>query len=200
MQASDVALSPIIDALRSVSPDEAIEFETSRTRVRRVPASFLHNYGIYRLEYRGRHLAVLHVAYAPERPLYRLTGEPEEFIAAAAADGVQITTPEAAVQYVQVFLEVTRDLRDLTYVVGEVEQLRLQPSLDAAARNAVLERYRDVVQPARADGIQSGFRVTAVVMHQQTLERRTYDVSTNGAIDERSTEVIARDLPTVLGV
>jgi hypothetical protein len=197
--ASDVELSPIIEALRSVSPDEAIEFETSRTRVRRVPAPFLRHYGIYRLEYTGRHLAVLHVAYAPERPLYRLTGEPDEFIAAAGADGVQITTAEAAVQYVEVFLEVTRDLTDLLYMVGDVEQLRLRPSLDEAARQQALERYKPSIQPPHAEKQVAGFQVILTVVRQQTLERRTYEVSTNGAIAQSSTEVIASDLPTVLG-
>jgi hypothetical protein len=197
--ASDVELPPIIEALRSVSPDEAIEFERSRTRVRRVPAPFLRHYGIYRLEYPGRHVAVLHVAYTPERPLFRLTGEPDEFIAAARADGVEITAAETAVQYVQAFIDITRDQRDLVYVVAEVEQLRLLPSLDDAARMEALDMHRRNVRPPHAQQQAHGFEVTLTVVRQQTLERRTYAVSTNGGIDARGADIIASDLPTVLG-
>jgi hypothetical protein len=80
--------------------------------------------------------------------------------------------------------------------------LRAWPNLEpgeAERRGAMTRRYRGVLDVPTADRSDDGFRVTAYVVHDQSLVRHELRVLRNGTVEDFPT-LLEADLPLVFGV
>jgi hypothetical protein len=115
------ALAPSSEYHADLAADAASEITP-------VSAAFLRHYRIYRVEHRGRHRPVaFYAGYAPGAPVYLLTGEPGNYVRLAGADGVTITEPGQATDYAVTYLEVTRPMTEVFYVISSADEMTVPP-------------------------------------------------------------------------
>ena len=167
------------------------------------PQRFLPKYRIYRVLYYSPYKPILlYLGFAPGLPLYSLAGNPEAFLHMAQADGVDLVSLDMAINYVSVFLEVTRNMYELVYQVNSVDQLRFIPRLSPAqleAKEALVEKYRSALTSPTGEVTADGYTIVAHVTRQQELERHTLKVHRNGEMASEIA-VIEQDMPLVFGI
>lgn len=173
------------------------------TELRTLAAPFLSAYRIYHVEHLGPHKPVVFYAgFSPGGRAFLLTGDPREFQKMARADGVALLTPEAAAEYAALYLEATRSMSELFYVVRSVDEVMIRPNLEESgvvAAAAFLERYRGVVVAPTAVAAGGGYRVTAYAIRDQALERHLLVVDRNGGLSAEVT-ILEEELPLVYGL
>jgi hypothetical protein len=167
------------------------------------PASFLKSHKIYRVEHRNPYKPVVFfAAFSPGRQAYILTFDPQAFITMARTDGVSIESPEAAVEYAVAFLETTRSMSELIYLVRRVDDVRFRPGLSGdseIAMRSFQEKYRSVIVPPAATPSEEGYLVTAYTVHQQSLVRHSILVKPRGELRDDPV-VLEQNLPLVYGL
>jgi hypothetical protein len=167
------------------------------------PTRFLKRYRIYRVLYYSPYKPILlYLAFAPGAPLYSLAGNPQAYYELAQADGVDLATLDLALNYVTVFLEVTRNMYELVYQVNAVEQIRFLPRLSSEQRRAKLaltEKYQAIITAPNGEVTEEGYVVIAYVVRQQELERHTFKVARNGSMESQRT-LIEQNMPVVIGI
>lgn len=194
----------IARAFEPLRPDIAeAMLDRATSDIERIACPALTRYRIYQLTVFAPHAPIVHyLGYAADGPAFVLSEDPAAFSAMAEADGgVEISTPAQAAAYTEVFLEVTRPLSRLSYLVKSLEDVSFRPGLEpgeAAARRRFERKYRDVLRPPQARAAGDGFEVTAYRVVEQSLERLTVRVSSRGALAVE-TEILERDLPLVIG-
>jgi hypothetical protein len=190
-------------ALASVSEHHAHLVANAKTRVDIYPAPFLNRYRIYRVEHLNPYKPdIFYVGFAPRMPAYLLTAYPESYIALAQKDNVSIDSPETAISYVTVYVEVTRSMSSLTYLVRSMDEMRFLHNMtqeEERLKAAFIEKYRSVITPPAAKPTASGYEVIAFTVTQQTLTRHTFEVSFAGEIEDDA-RVLEHDLPLVFGL
>lgn len=167
------------------------------------PTGFLRKYCIYRVIYYSPYKPVLlYLGFAPGLPLYTLAGNPPAYYDMAQADGVELSTLEQAINYITVFLEVTRNMYELVYQVNSIDQIRFLSKLSLTqvqAKEVLTTKYRTVLTAPRGAVRDDDYIVIAYVVRQQELERHTFKVRRNGSIECQIT-VIERSMPVVIGI
>jgi hypothetical protein len=190
-------------ALASVSKHHARLVADAKTRVEIYPAPFLKRYRIYRVEHLNPYKPdVFYVGFAPGLPAYLLTAYPENYIALAQADELLIDSPETAVSYITVYLEVTRSMSSLSYLVRSVDEMRFLRNMtdeQEKIKASFMEKYRSVITPPKAQPTASGYEVVAFTVTQQALTRHTFQVSSDGDVEDDAT-VLEQGLPLVFGL
>ena len=172
------------------------------TTVEPYPTPFFKRFRIYRVVYRAPHDPVgLYAAWAPGEPAYVLSDEPQNFVMAAVADPVALSGPAEAVAYVRAYLETTRSLRELFYLVDSVEAVRYYPNPDSAEQQRIAEfkaKYAGIIAPPAAQADEDGWQVTAYALREQALERLALRVTPFGALSLEG-QVLEGGLPVVFG-
>jgi len=168
-----------------------------------LPAPFLQRYRIYRVLYYSPYKPILlYLGFAPDLPLYSLAGNPQAYYAMAQADGVDLATVDLAIDYITVFLEVTRNMYELVYQVTSVDQIRFLPKPSHAqvqAKEALTAKYRSTLTAPSAQVTEDGYTVIAHVVRQQELERHTFKVRHDGNMEAQIT-IIEQSMPVVIGI
>ncbi len=195
-------LAQLSQALQPVNERYAALVLDKMTEVNKVPANFLTQYVIYRVEYSGQYHPVLfYVGYASNQRALLLTGMPENYSMLAQADGVKLRTAEAAASFAGLYLEVTRSTTELFYPVTEVGQVKFRPNLaqdKEQVKEAFIARYRPIIKPPQAQTVGGTYQVTAYAVREQALERHDLLVSQDGTIQD-AIAVLEKDLPLVYG-
>jgi hypothetical protein len=194
-------------ALITSGDEQAATMVAERTsEVTVYPAPFLKHYRIYRVLYYSPYKPILlYLGFAPEKPeaaIYSLAGNPPAYHQMARADEVDLSTPDLAISYVTVFLEVTRNMYELVYQVTSVDQIRFLRKLSheqLQAKEALTEKYRSALTPPPGVVTEEGYMVVAHVVRQQELERHTFKVRRNGDMESQIT-VIEQAMPVVIGI
>jgi hypothetical protein len=165
-------------------------------------APFLRRHRIYRVDlFKPPQEVAFYVGFAAGGPAHLLTGRPDSFARLARADGVAIDNPAVAAGYAVAFLETTRSMSELFYVVRSVDDLRFRPNLDEerqCVRADAVARYRDAIAPPTAEERGGAYAVTAYAVRQQALERHALAVGRDGGIADHVT-TLAAGLPLVFG-
>lgn len=173
------------------------------TEIEVYPTEFLQQYHIYRVLYQNPYKPILlYLGFAPNSPLYRLAGNPQAYSDLARADQVDLDTRSVALNYATVFLEVTRDMSVLVYLVNSVDEITFYPNLtkeEMQARDVIKERYRWIITSPVAEVVEDEYIVTAYVVRQQELERHKLKISRKGDVESHIT-VLERDMPVVIGL
>jgi hypothetical protein len=198
----DLSRPALAAALTGTHPEIAAWLAQPETTLKPYPTPFFHRFRIDQIVYRTRHHALgVHVAWAPGQPAYLLTGEPQNFVAAALADPVDLDSAGHAVAYVLACLDTTRAADELLFVVDSVEALRFYPNPNPSEQQriaALRQAYAGLITPAAARRIGANWRVTAFVVRQQALERTVARVTRFGSIEMES-EILEGGLPVVFG-
>lgn len=173
------------------------------TEIALYPASFLQKYRIYRVLYHSPYKPVLlYLGFAPNLPHYWLANNPQAFRDLARADQVDLVTPGVAITYATVFLEVTRDMSVLVYLVKSVDEIQFLPTPtpeEAQVADALREKYRWVITPPSVRVIEDEYSVKAYVIRQQELECHTLRITKTGDVQSEIT-ILERKMPTVIGI
>jgi len=190
-------------ALKSINKQYAGLVTDSMTEVKIHDAPFLKRYQIYRVEHFNPHKPILfYVGFAPKQQAYLLTGTPENYLKLGLADGVVIDSPEIAANYAATYLEVTRSMSKLFYLVQSVDEVKFRPNLTddrVKAKTSFIEQYRPVITPPTAELADHNYTVTAYAIREHTLERHSLMVNTEGNIKDDIT-ILEQDLPLVYGL
>ncbi len=173
------------------------------TQIEVYPTHFLKHYQIYQVEYFSPHKPILfYVGFALGQSAYLLTGAPENYVKLAQADNVFIDSPDIAVNYATVYLEVTRFMSILFYLVHSVEEVRFRRNLsdeEAKIKSSFMEKYRSVITSPTANSINHSYIVAAFAVREQSLERYSISVSRDGNVSVDVT-TLEQDLPLVYGL
>jgi hypothetical protein len=199
----DAALRDVLAAaLEPSAPVSADVLRAPETTLERYALAPLRRYALWQVYYPGdMHAVVFFVAYAPDGPVMSLTGQPDAFVELARADGLSIGDPASAVAYARAYLETTRSMAELFYLVASVDDVMFlpAPSDEERARIAAFRAtYAEVIQPPSAAPDGPPFTVTIYAIREQALERHTLTVARDGAIADDVT-TLATDAPTVYG-
>ncbi len=200
----DITIQQVQQALLEANDSQgAALLSDPFTEITIYPTPFLRRYRIYRLLYHAPYKPLLlYLGFAPRQPHYWLQNTPHALDELARAEPVELTSAEEASRYAVMFLEVTRDLSVLVYLVKSIEEIRFAPRLTPAQEQvkAVLqEKYRGILAPPKAAVTEEGYRVTVYMVRQQELERHILRISRKGQVQNTIT-VLEREMPTVIGV
>ena len=190
-------------ALQSLNKQYADLLTDPMTEITVYDAPFLSRYQIYGVEHFDPYASVFfYVGFAERQRAYILTGTPENYVKMFKADGAVIAAVEPAARYAATYLDVTRSMKKLFYLVRSVDEVKFRPNLsgdEAQARAAFIDQYRPVITPPSATLTSQGYQVTLYAVREQALERHTLTVKKKGEIQDQLT-VLAQSLPLVYGV
>jgi hypothetical protein len=193
------------EALVDVDEEYAGLVADSMTEIEVYPTPFLKDYKIYKVEHFNPHKPILfYVGMAPGKPAYLLTNTPENYVNLTRSDAVVINSPQLAANYATTYLEVTRSMSQLFYLVRSVEEVEFRTNLadeEAKAKASFLQKYRSVIVPPTAKQTNGSYsyKVTAYVIREQALEQHSIIVSEKGDIKTDVT-ILEQDLPLVYGL
>jgi hypothetical protein len=194
--------SALATALADTEPEVTRWLDDPATTLQPYPAPFLARFAIGLVLYHTPyHVLGLYVAHAPGAPAYILSDEPQNFVAAALADPVNLETAEHAQAYATAYLETTRPSDELLYVVGSVDALRFVTIPNEAEQQhitALKQKYATVITPPAARRAGDAWQVTVFAVRQQALERHVLRVTPFGSIEMKS-EILEGGLPVVFG-
>jgi hypothetical protein len=132
--------------------------------------------------------------------VFRLTGMPGAFADMMRASGLQVTDEQTATEVARAYVETTRTFYTFIGVLDSSDDISWdtrpghEPSPDLIAR---LRRF--VHPPAAAAAGPGHYEVTLTVEHGTAVERRVLTVAADGAVTERTEDVIS-DLPVPISL
>jgi len=193
----------LTNVLKKIRAEDARLIEQADTDIKIHPASFLKQFKIYEIKHFGEYKPILfYVGYGGGQEVYHLTADAENYERMSKADGVALEGPEAAGEYVATYLEVTRSMSELFYLVNSVGEMRYFPNLSEAEQEVQTDieaQYGGVVGPPQAEPLGEGYEVTIYAVREQSLERQKIRVGGDGEIMAVNIERLAEDLPLVYG-
>jgi hypothetical protein len=142
------------------------------------------------------------VGYAPNKTAYLLTENTANYFKLAKADNVVIDSPEKAAEYAKTYLEVTRSMSSLSYVVNSALDVEFRPNLDEDelfVKSSFLAKYATVITEPTVKSYADGYLVTAYMVHEQAVNEYTITVKENGEITTKI-KTLEEDLPLVYGL
>jgi hypothetical protein len=188
------------DALSRVDKQYAQLVTDPMTDIDPVPAPFLNDYTIYAVKHFVPHRSVMfYVGFAPGKRAFVLTTKPDDFSRMARADSVVIDSAEVAISYAKVYLDTTRSMNRLFYLVDSLDDVMFRPELDDEEQQAKAAFVnQSPIAPPTVEEAKKKYIVTLYAVREQALERHVITVDKKGNI-KTSVAVIERDLPLVYG-
>lgn len=192
----------LAEALATIDEEYARLVKDPRTRIELYPVSFLNHYRIYYVFHSGPyHPVAFFIGWALEAPVYLLTAEPLNFIRLAQADGVMIETPQKAIEYGTAYLETTRKMSTLFYLLRAADEAKFLPeatSAEAEQISTFLTNYRPMIKPPQVRRVNDRFVVTIFAIRQQSLERLLLTIDQMGEV-QVDINIMEKTLPVVYG-
>jgi hypothetical protein len=192
----------LAESLALVDEDWANQVEHPLAEVNEYPTPFLQCYKIVGIEYSlPQKPRLLYVAYAPRRPAHVLTANPEEFSRLAQDDGVEINSDELASKYATVFLDVTRSMTSLFYLVESIEDVEFRPKLtdeEDRERVSFIQHFRSILSAPAVESTDGGYDVTLYAVRDQAVEQHCVRVERDGVVTE-TVETLVDGLPLIYG-
>ena len=130
--------------------------------------------------------------------VFYLTESPASFNAMIRASEVSISVGDDALAIVRAYLETTRPMRRFGRLLGDASDVRWARARNEEERrrlDTAVETVSSVVAPPAVDDHDRGFAVTAYVLYDATVERRTLLVGHDGYVDEIERSPVASGLP-----
>jgi len=162
------------------------------------PAPFLSRHGIWALDHESEDSSLwLFLGWAAGERARLLTGRPDEFVAMAHDDGVDLRAPEQAIAYALAYLHTTRPAAPLTTVLRSLDDLPAVPAPDTGERlrlAALARRRGGDFAPAATALPGGGHAVTVHVARDRDLVRARLLLSPAGDV-EVAEDTLEADLP-----
>lgn len=144
----------------------------------------------------------LYAGFAPGGEGWVLTGWPQHFVELGKADGVVIGSTGDALLWATSFLETTRTMQEIFYLVSSVDDVQFLTHSNPEETSrvaAATSRLQDVIQAARATQVGDQFVVTIHAMRESTVERHELTITRGGDIEDRIT-IVESGLPVVYSI
>ncbi len=192
-------------ALEKISSSYGDMALSPKTEMVEQPAPLLNDYHIYELTHRAPNKPIqFYVGYAENKPVYLITGQPDNYFKIAQEDHVQLKSEAEALDYVTLYLKVTRPMNKRFYVVSSTDQIKFRPNLEAtqeAVKSAFLKRYADSIDaPADVHSNGQQYIVTVYVIHDMDFKQYTVTVDKTGKLVNSEITVLQKGLPLVYGL
>ena len=175
----------------------------SMTDVESYPTSFLKHYQIYKIENSNPSKPIVfYVGFAPNKPIYLLTDSSENYAKLIQADGSVVDKSNTAIDYVTAYLEVTRSMSRLFYIVRSSQDINFRPNLndkEEKLKAAFLEKYQSIVAPPTAEQTNGYYVVTLYSIEEQSLKCYSITVNQQGNLKIEIT-TLKDGLPLVYGL
>lgn len=164
-------------------------------------ASFLKTHQVLRILWR-RVLSpvMLYVGFAAPDSIYFLTGNPEAFIKMSRADKVSLESPQQALEYFSLFLEVTRSMSQLFYQVNSVDEIKWRNNLkepEIARMKIIKDKYQKSIVP-QVKMVGHRYHVNCYAMQGVDLNEFEAFVTAGGTIELKS-QILEKKLPSSYG-
>jgi hypothetical protein len=192
--------SELSHALSRVNKEYAKLVTDPLTKINPVPTPFLSDYAIYAVKHFVPHRSVMfYVGFAPGKRAFVLTGKPDNFSRLAHADSVVIDSPEVAISYEKVYLDTTRSMNRLFYLVDLLDDVMFRPKLNAEEKQTKATFVnQNLIAPATVEESKNKYIVTQYAVREQALERHVVTIDKKGNI-KTNVAVVERNLPLVYG-
>lgn len=190
-------------AMRKVDPDFARLVSDPVTEIRRHPAPFLTDHGIYRVEHRGPYRPIaFYVSLSASGSARLLTGAPENLTLLAREEALVVDSPEKAEALAYLYLEATRPMTERFYVVRSIDDVEFRAGLtsdDKDAEASFRNAYSSQIMPPHVDSEGDGYVVRVFAVRDQSLERLTLAIAPDAEM-KRKVETLEENLPLVYGL
>jgi hypothetical protein len=133
--------------------------------------------------------------------VFYLTESRDAFNAMIRASAVSVVGSDDALTIAHAYLETTRPMRHFGRLLRDATDVRwARPGNDEEQRrlDSAVEAVSSVVAPPAVDIHDIGFTITAYVLYDATIDRRTLLVRHDGSVDEISRSPVASNLPVPL--
>ena len=130
--------------------------------------------------------------------VFYLTESPDGFNAMIRAAAVSVAGPEYALELARAYVETTRPMRHFGRLVNGAHDVPWLKARTAEARQrltAAIDAVAAAVAPPAVEEHANGHVITAYVLYDKTIERRTLGVAADGVVSEIERVTIADDLP-----
>jgi hypothetical protein len=110
-----------------------------------------------------------------------------------------ISSAKEAIEYATIFLEVTRPMGELFYIVSDVEDIRFLPKLtegDSLRADVFKKEYAPIITHPKAEEGNTGYNVTLFAVSERDLLQFSMDIDLAGNI-ELEVSKMEEDLPVV---
>lgn len=188
-------------ALEKVSSSYGEMALSPKTELVELPASFLTDYHIYELTHRAPNKPIqFYVGYAENKPIYLITGQPDNYFKIAQEDHVLLKSTAQALDYVTLYLKVTRPMNKLFYVVTSADQIKFRPNLESAqeaVKSDFLKHYEDAINTPPKVHFGEQYMVTVYVIHDMDFKEYTLTVDKDGKLLNTEIKVLQKGLPLV---
>jgi hypothetical protein len=189
-------------ALASIDSECARLVRRESVDIAEYPAPFLMRYRIYSVQYATPHKPIMfYIAYAPENPAYVLTGNPDNYSKLGRSAGVLINSDKSAAAYAITYLEVTRSMSSVQYVVQAVADVRFRPNLpekEEQQRLAFIRAYGNIIKTPTVSRLPSAYSVGVFAVHGVELWRHDIEIGAEGQIKD-DIQVVETRLPLLYG-
>jgi hypothetical protein len=188
-------------ALEKVSSSYGEMALSPKTEIEALPAAFFSNYHIYELTHRAPNKPIqFYVGYAENKPVYLITGQPDNYFKIAEEDHVQLKSEAEALDYIRLYLKVTRPMNKLFYVVNNVDQIKFRPNLEAAqeaVKSAFLKHYEDAINSPAKVHFGEQYMMTVYLIHDMDFKEYTITVDKAGKLLNTEIKILQKGLPLV---
>ena len=194
-------LSELRSALFDVDKASAELLNDPNTEVKELPTSFLETHQILHILWRRVVSPIMfYVGFASPKSIFFLTGDPEAYIKMSRADKVSLESPEQALEYFSTFLEVTRPMTRLFYLVRSVDEIMWRKSLnetEATRMKSIREKYQNTIPP-HVKMIGHRYQVTCHAVQGTELIEFHSLITASGMIELES-KILEKKLPSAIG-
>jgi hypothetical protein len=132
--------------------------------------------------------------------VFYLTGRPEAFTDMLRASGLRVTDEQTAAEIARAFVETTRTMDTFSRVLDSVNDIKWDPRPERQPAPELLAQLHGSVRPPTATAAGPGlYEVTLFVLRGADAERRVLTVAADGAVTERTEDVVS-GLPVPISV
>ena len=187
--------SQIIAALEGTNADYVGSIlQRDATRVSEYKAVFLAKWKILRVEcYIPSHPILFYLGVNLPKQALLLSNDPEAFRRMVLDDGLSIQSPEVAVDYFEVFVEVTRPMKVPHYFVDSVDDVGFLSRADQQVNDA-REKLASIIQPMQCSRGDKGFDLVGFGISNLDLIKYQATILPVGTIF-MTPQVIEKNLP-----
>lgn len=193
------------DAISKINEHYGRIIKDPITKIDLHPQTFLKSCSIYKINHMNPYKPVLfYVGLDPDQPssVFLLTSNQENFVRLAKADPFVIDS-DTVVAYAKTYLDVTRSMSTIFYVVDRISDIKFRPNLDSddeELKSSFFQRFRTLVKPPEPHRAENdSFNLVIYAVRGQSLERHSMTIDKRKDIKDEIV-VLVNDLPLVYGI
>lgn len=183
--------------VETINPEVAEKVRSEHSTVEEIETPFFRKGSVHRVIYSSPYRPITFVfGIAGDDFVISLPNNQKNFIELAQKADLQINSDELRLNYVEVFLESTRDFQSRFQIIrrfDEIELLNESSKEEKENYESLKAKYETKIKPPEIAG-QSPWLVNLFVLKREDLLRLTVKLSSDGQL-EIGEEVLEKNLP-----